>query len=207
MPDLALVRARENDPATMSDAQARSEQIYARLSSALLTSLSNAALREKQPLKKIVWLRRLADQLGPATQGIAPCRDGCAHCCHTPVLLSRVEAEVIAKETGATLQTPRDRSMMNRTNRAYIGVPCPFLRESRCSIYASRPFVCRTHYNLDADNLLCRLIPGEPVKVPYLDHKPFDEVHVSALGKKALQFFDIRDFFGVLPNDHNQWKA
>ncbi len=49
------------------------------------------------------------------------------------------------------------------------GTSCPFLRDSACSIYAHRPTVCRTLLNLDDDALLCELVDGVEVLVPYAD--------------------------------------
>jgi hypothetical protein len=110
-------------------------------------------------------------------------------------LLSRAEAGLIARETGRPLQTPADPSLRNKMNPTYIGVPCPFLVDNRCSIYASRPFTCRVHYNMDADNLLCQLIPGESTNVPYLNPQAWHVAYGAALPPSALEFFDIRDFF------------
>lgn len=195
MAELAEVHARENDPATMANAKIRGQQISARLSIERLKLLAHAAAIAERPAKKIFWLRKLADELAPAVAGIVPCREGCTHCCHTPALISRIEAALIAKETGAVLQTPPATALTSRTNYAYIGTPCPFLRDNACSIYAVRPFVCRTHYSVDADNLLCQLVPGEQIRVPYVNTAPFNLAYVRAVREDEMDFFDIRDFF------------
>lgn len=199
MAELAEVRARENDPATMANAQIRGKQIHDRLSIERLILLSRAAIKEERPAKKIFWLRKLADELAPAVSGIVPCREGCTHCCNTPLLMSPIEAALIAKETGAVMRTPPATALASRTNYDYIGTPCPFLRDNACSIYAVRPFVCRTHYSTDSDNLLCQLIPGEQIKVPYVNNTPFNMAYVRAMRKDEADFFDIRDFFGGTP--------
>lgn len=76
---------------------------------------------------------------------------------------------------------------------AHIGVPCPFLHEQRCSVYEHRPNACRTHFSLDVDDLLCRLIPGAEVPVPLADSRQLQFMILS--GQPAALIGDIRDFF------------
>src|SRR5258708_20275597 len=64
-------------------------------------------------------------------------------------------------------------------NRDYIGVACPFLKNDRCSIYAQRPFICRTHYSMDEINLLCRL-DAEPALVPLLNASQWHAAFITA---------------------------
>ncbi len=83
-------------------------------------------------------------------------------------------------------------------NRDYIGVACPFLKNDRCSIYAQRPFICRTHYSMDEINLLCRL-DAEPALVPLLNasqwHAAFITAHHRLKDPNEMRLADIRDFF------------
>lgn len=61
-------------------------------------------------------------------------------------------------------------------------------------MYDNRPLVCRTHINLDDDDLLCRVIPGKPAMVPYANNTAIQAACVSVLPGDDV-FADIRDFF------------
>lgn len=82
------------------------------------------------------------------------------------------------------------------------GEACPFLaRDSaggtgagRCTIYGSRPLVCRQLVNLDQDELLCHLVPGREVRVPYLDVRQHAAVQMAVLGI-GQRLADIRSWF------------
>lgn len=154
---------------------------------------------------KIYWLRQLAHTFGDAVAPHAACKDGCSACCYQPVSLTQQEAEVIAKETGAQLQTPA--AWSTEPVLQHIGQACPFLQDARCTIYQHRPMVCRLMFNMDADALLCQMVPGSLSHVPYADYKDHKEVYVRAhLGRgksheamqtalKALHMADLREFF------------
>lgn len=197
MSDLTTIRARESDPATFTEASQRAAPIKQRLDIHQMKKLAIRAQIAHNDPAKIIWLRRLADQLGPATKGIVPCGAGCSHCCHTPVLVSPAEAALIADESGAQLRQPGGQALPNQTNYSYIGTPCPFLVDNQCSIYAARPFACRVHYSTDADNLLCQLVPGENIRAPYLNVDPWHVAYVMTFPPPEGNYFDIRDFFST----------
>ena len=154
---------------------------------------------------KIYWLRELAQTFGEAVAPHAACTDGCAGCCYQPVSLTLEEAEVIARETGAPLRTPA--SWTTGPVLQYVGEPCPYLHDARCTIYRHRPMVCRLIFNMDADALLCQNIPGVRSQAFYADHSLYKELYVRAhLGRikddeamqtalKGLQMADLREFF------------
>jgi hypothetical protein len=81
------------------------------------------------------------------------CGEGCSSCCGFHLTVSPVEAAAL--EAGiATLPANVRRTLAER-GRALAGAagPCPALdSEGRCSVYAWRPIVCRTH--------------GVPMRVP-----------------------------------------
>lgn len=104
----------------------------------------------------------LCDQItGPAVANLA-CREGCALCCwlrvdvfahevfliahHILTHFSEVEiagllVRLAAHVSAVAALTPFEHATRN--------VPCPLLREGRCSIYAARPHSCRRHHSLD----------------------------------------------------------
>ena len=91
------------------------------------------------------------------------CRAGCAHCCHQAVGVTPPEVFAIydhlrATRTGRDLEAllARVRAADDRTRgmpaaeRISADLPCPFLRDERCSIYEVRPLSCRGTNSLDA---------------------------------------------------------
>lgn len=175
--------------------------------------LITQALNAKTATQKVHWLRRETDLVNQAVRDIAACKSGCSHCCHIGVLISEGEARVIARETGRTLNSPAADDVLSlrdatRSPQAYdeavaasekvadryFGVPCPFLADDQCSIHAHRPLACRRLINADQDALLCRLVPGESIKVPYIDMRLSQMVYMKAWGLHA-RMADIRDWF------------
>lgn len=152
----------------------------------LLAQARNAGTRAK----RILWLKRAADTFAAAVAPHAACRKGCSHCCH--ISLKFTEAEAI--EIGKAIGVPPASDAPDRPGRAVENEPCPFLRDEACSIYENRPIVCRTHFNMDADDLLCQLVPGAAVPVPYMDNRA---VLLGALmvGGAQPRIADVRDWF------------
>lgn len=198
---------RWNDPDTRRDAQQRLVQAKAqaqRNDGRLRTQLRQL---EKAPgiRHKIYWLRELAGTFAEAVAPQAACTTGCAACCFQPVQVTLQEAEAIAAETGARMQTPP--SWSNEPDMQYVGRACSFLQDSRCTIYEQRPVACRLMFNMDADALLCQMVPGALSHVPYADYSEHKELYVRAhLGRvktepemqaalKALKMADVREFF------------
>ena len=210
-PEQAELVARQaerwNDPATRRDAQRRVMQAKAqaqRNEGRMRTQLRQVD-RAPGIRHKIYWLRELAGTFAGAVAPLAACTTGCAACCYQPVQVTLQEAEVIANETGARMQTPT--AWSNEPGMQYVGRACSFLQDSRCTIYAQRPVACRLMFNMDADALLCQMVPGALSHVPYADYSDHKELYVRAhLGKvktqaemqaalKALQMADLREFF------------
>lgn len=95
------------------------------------------------------------------------CTKGCAACCSEPVYAERREAE-LAVQALSRMSPERQLEVKERVRTwfervkaapeilkeeqphvlAYrkLGLPCPFLRDRECSIYADRPWGCRLHY-------------------------------------------------------------
>jgi len=153
--------------------------------------LLGAAQRASKTAQRITWLNKAADAFSASHASRAACKDRCDHCCHIPVKLSQAEAAFLGKAIGRAptpaselSQTPWDQAPMS---------PCTFLEAGHCSVYVNRPAVCRTHMNMDRDDLLCRLVPGLDIPVPYADTRAFAFVsmHIAGEGEWA----DIRQWF------------
>jgi Fe-S-cluster containining protein len=115
--------------------------------------------------------------------------------------LTTAEAEVISKATGAPLATPAAATLTRTSNEIeraqYAGVPCSFLADGRCTIYAFRPWACRVHFSVDQDELLCKIVPGERIEAPSYQTQSLFLIYLLAQPGNPLdiKMADIREFF------------
>ena len=145
-------------------------------------------------------LIHIIDQANRAIAPHAACKKGCSHCCNIALTLTQGEADAIGRAIGReVVQMPEasEESMWKGVNSRieYKGVPCPFLVDHKCSIYAIRPVACRAHHSLDIDSSQCDLnLVGESF-VPSYNLKPL----VFSLAMLAFEqhegIADIREFF------------
>lgn len=192
-----LVRARMADPQMLIDGAKRCDAMSERMDLAQQTAIANRAQRANNPKAKVILLRVMADNVVAAGRGITPCKTGCSHCCKMPTLLGLAEAQQIARETGAPLATPK---LTANPDMRYRGVPCTFLVNDACSIYAVRPFACRIHVSVDADALLCEIVVDEPeIRAPSLNVNSYHHAYVRAFSPNPLGmgFADVRAFFPI----------
>ena len=119
--------------------------------------------------QKIVY--PIIDQTGAKIK--SACAAGCAWCCHQHTEVNLAEAttilSVIPIDQRNTLKQRliNDRSEFIRQHRNTLHpgtfYKCPFLdNENRCSIYAVRPMICRSHYSDDAQ--ACKRAYTDPEK-------------------------------------------
>jgi Fe-S-cluster containining protein len=164
-----------------------------------LTSLQSQLRHAQTPAvpvgSKLIRLRHIAGERSRFFASSSACGSGCNHCCHIETTVPRSEAKVIAKAIGRRLAEP-DAQLNIQTiagRRKFFGVPCSFLVDGKCSIYAHRPLVCRTLVNLDSVDTLCRLVPGVEVPVPYL--QAVEMQGYFAYLTQDEQYADIREWF------------
>lgn len=190
---LALAAARRHDPALDAAGQAKAQRIGQRLSKLNLSGLAAQAARAPHDRKKVIILRELADHLGRAAAPEAPCRKGCNHCCHIPLLMTPNEAKIIAEETGAPLAHP---PLSIHADMSVTGAPCTFLTDAGCAIYDKRPYACRIYYVLEPDNVLCELVEGRGIEVRQYDMLHYNMALANAFGNfHDIGFADVRAFF------------
>ncbi len=186
-------KARAADPQTTVDAEARAQVVSDALDRKTIKRYVEEAMHTQNMRQRVIWMYRAADQLGLATKNVAPCKNGCAHCCYQPVLVTPSEAKIIEESGAARINW--DTELGNRPNKEYVGQPCPFLKDNKCSIYQVRPFSCRVHYSLDKDSMLCEVHPGENIQAPYLDNRPLYDAYFASVGVEITRTADIRDWF------------
>lgn len=211
-------------PQAAAQMQTRTAKVASQASNEHRKRLFATASKAPTAKKRIHWLRQEADLAIRAASEVSACRAGCSQCCHMSVAVSEQEARVIAQERGLTLrQPPAERvftfdfsslhtldeqakaakAMQDDAGR-FHGMACPFLDPKgasvgrACSIYASRPLSCRNLINLDSDELLCKLVEGASISVPYLDRTESQMISMIVLGA-SVRVADIRDWFGESP--------
>lgn len=108
---------------------------------------------------------------------IKACKKGCASCCYQPISAQPLEVFLVATALrGEYLERPEELAKImarlervdalareHHTAESYVraGIACPALQdEGTCGIYDFRPFVCRVHMSLDADE--CKKGMGDP---------------------------------------------
>lgn len=127
-------------------AQANCERLIARFPANLIKQeaviYSRLAQAKISPLKKLTAIYELLDSIGSYVAPATPCKKGCSSCCHIPVTVSDIEIQLIE----ATTKHKRLKQPLPAQD--FLGAPCPFLKNNACSIYASRPFVCRRFHAL-----------------------------------------------------------
>ncbi len=172
-------------------ARAAAARVTAEEANRVLPALSMAASSATSG-KRVFWLQKAAQTLADAYGPHAACREGCSHCYHVPVKITQAEALFIGRQIGQRPLTPEHLGP-EPVVEGYAS-PCPFLLDNACGIYDHRPMVCRSHMNLDQDDLLCRLLPGVPVPVPYLDTRLLALAAVDILGD-TQPLADLRQWF------------
>ena len=181
--DLKLALDQQQSGVTMTPHSGFSDAVNKRLLTAEATARANTALapaettqnvlrlldvavRAPTRKKAVMWLHRASDVAHSAYGPHSACHSGCSHCCHIPVTVSATEAAFIGRAIG---RTPLPLSEHVPVEIDGYQSPCPLLVENKCTAYQWRPSVCRTHMNMDRDELLCRLVDGQAIPVPYFD--------------------------------------
>jgi Fe-S-cluster containining protein len=153
----------------------------------------------KHRVRGMALLRDIAMVWGSSVAKGAACRQGCNHCCHKPVPISAVEAKVIGKAIKRHPASIQDSTVQADGTRLQGDVEkasgaCTFLlANGDCAIYAHRPVLCRTRFNLDQDALLCETVDGQTFPVPEANAAPIHTVYQQLSADSSMA--DLREFF------------
>ena len=157
-----------------------------------------ALVERAEPLdRKVIRMRKIADDAAAVIAPFTPCARGCGACCHNAALVSEAEAMVVAQATGAKLASPQrifdftaDDAARREYFAPYAGVPCAFLKDGACSIYKDRPMVCRVQHSIESSPAGC---DGgrQPASVD------LTEIFLADLrmSGRMMIYADIREFF------------
>lgn len=146
------------------------------------------------PAKKLAMLYSLMEELSEAISPLTPCKNGCSLCCHYNVSVSEIEVAYIEKHT------KHRRLKALGEKRDYHGEACPFLLDGSCSIYESRPFVCRRHSALTPNAYWCHHDRSSRY-FPLVGFTRVNQVFEGIrLETNACEPSDIRQVFGAAAN-------
>ena len=147
--------------------------------------------------RKVIRLRRIADEAAKVIAPFTPCSKGCSACCHNPAIISEFEAMLIAESTGRPAATPKrvfdltaDVEARREYHSHHAGVACGFLKDDLCSIYAHRPTVCRVQHSLENSAAGCEG-GRQPAAV---DLTEIYQAELRMMGR-LMVYADIREFF------------
>lgn len=144
-------------------------------------------------LNKLARLYDAMNKMGKYLHKSTACSSGCSNCCHYPVTVSSVEAKYIRKNEKVKLI----KKPPNPNANAHRGVPCIFLKRGKCSIYESRPFVCRKLVSMARTNKICDVKYAFEYPLPMIDLLGFKEAYgdIRMESGDAHAPYDIRDLF------------
>ncbi|MBC9070652.1 YkgJ family cysteine cluster protein [Thauera sp. CAU 1555] len=167
-----------------------------------LESIANRIRLENASRKtRRMKLLALADRFNTAIAPHAACRSGCGACCSMTTMIYAHEAEVLAQASGRRMTRIPARPQFTALTqaRAFFGTPCPFLKDSRCSVYEVRPIICRLHHSLNDDASAC------DTSVPTEERKPVGSYDVDRIempyhllvreGGREEPWGEIHEFF------------
>jgi Fe-S-cluster containining protein len=114
------------------------------------------------------------------------CREECDACCYNRVELTPPEALIIAHHIAGNFSAAEKEAVLANLARnlartqgqdpaAVAGMraelPCPLLRDRRCSVYPVRPLVCRAMHGLDRERCAGELSTGSLAASTYYAHR------------------------------------
>lgn len=150
--------------------------------------------QETLPKAKMNRLKKAADKINAAVMPYSACKSGCSYCCHISAVITQTEADQLAAATGRKALKLSGRADMEASQKKWYKVPCPFLKNGKCSAYDQRPLVCRLLIVLSDSAHYCNTdIPSAESHVTSINLTQLQEGYVMAYLNEA--WADIRDFF------------
>ena len=143
------------------------------------------------PLEKLEKLYGVMATLYEHVNKFTPCKKGCSYCCSYYIAISDIEIEFIEKNN----KKIKRKKQFNTDNKG-VGSLCLFLENGVCSIYESRPYVCRRHVVLTPDNSVCTQDNAHTHRFQFVDWPELDKSYASIRAASgSTKLHDIRDVF------------
>lgn len=145
----------------------------------------------------------IADAISRAAHQHGPCGTCTeAYCCFQMATISRDEARVLSKFSGAPMAEPSpivDPEVEFAKSKQYAGKPCPFLDPAsrRCKVYEVRPYVCRAHHSIEDSTDPCEIVGTDHREVRMVNYMPVTAV-ITAVELSNGAYADIREWFPTL---------
>jgi Fe-S-cluster containining protein len=158
------------------------------------------------------------------------CQEGCDACCYNRVELTPPEALVLAHHIAGKFSLAEKEAVLailagnlartrGKSPAAVAGMraelPCPLLKDRRCSVYPVRPLVCRAMHSLDRERCAAELSAGSLAASTYYAHRHEIALSVSAglregcraagLQSGALNLAQALDDFFTQANPIERW--
>jgi Fe-S-cluster containining protein len=123
------------------------------------------------------------------------CREECDACCYNRVELTPPEALIIAHHIVVNFSAAEKEVVLANLARNLArtrgqgaaavasmraGLPCPLLRDRRCSVYPVRPLTCRAMHSLNREGCAAELATGSLAASSYYAHRHEIALSVSA---------------------------
>jgi Fe-S-cluster containining protein len=133
-----------------------------------------------------------ADHVVDLVEGASPlptpiaCKEGCDFCCFSQVELSPPEALFLGRFVEQHFSEAEKNELLDRIRRSLDlqagknkveiakireNLPCPLLRDGKCTAHPARPLVCRAMHSLDAGSCEKALKTADLSSPPYYAHR------------------------------------
>jgi Fe-S-cluster containining protein len=135
------------------------------------------------------------------------CREACDACCYNRVELTPPEALIIghhiaeifspAEKDAVLANLVRNLARTHGKSPAAVAamraeLPCPLLRDRKCTVYPVRPLTCRAMHSLDRERCAAELSRGSLAASTYYAHRHEIAVSVSAGLREGCRAADLQ---------------
>ena len=164
-------------------------------------------------------LRVADDEIGEMTAraGDIPCRLGCNYCCKDErITLTEKEAVLAVKHMEAQLDAEQKARIVasilaSTPTSDRASVPCAFLIDERCAIYADRPLACRSYFSRSVSSchefFLDKSKTPQRFSAPKMVEIAVREVTRAAKYSKLYEINTLMQRIYADPDKPAQWAA
>lgn len=146
----------------------------------------------------------IVERISKTPEGQFDCKPGCTYCCSYRVealpaeifLIARELKKLPAAELAAVISRLSEHAVKAKDLRPeHHNLVCPFLQDSMCTVYESRPFGCRRFNSLDVEQ--CKDPAGMPPENEELNMKAAAVLNGTVEGYMKRQLSSIPHELGA----------